>query len=149
MAVDGSVTPVEFGYKPRSSQTKLVSAIHITIRTATVPSLEKFGGIDPLTYGLHFRIKNPNPTRDYTYWIPLRSNNSFILSGFDYLTQEKVGGGDYFVHMTLNLRDDSGSIILLNDTQELVARIQDDLSIADFESMEVKLSMYDETGVIA
>ena len=142
MNVNGSVTPVEFSYKPRTGQEKYIGSVHIVIRTSTEPSLEKFGGIAALSYGVHFRVKNATG-RDYTYWLPMRSNNSFVLSGFSYDFQPKVGGGDYFTHLKLNLRDDSGSIILLDDTQEFVCRIQDDLSIAAFDAMEVKISMYE------
>lgn len=145
MAVDGSVTPVEFSYQPRPNVTKFLTSLHLILRSADEPSVEKFGGILALTYGFHCRIENPIG-RDFTPWIPFRSNNAFMLSGFTYQKETKVGGGDYFVHMTLNLRDDAISIILLNDTQKFTCRIQDDLT--DLTAFELKLSMYDESGLI-
>lgn len=145
MNVDGSVTEQVFSYKPRTGENKRITGINISIVSATEPSTEKFGGITALTRGVHFRVKNATG-RDQTYFISFRSNIAFELSDFDYIKETKVGGGEYTTFLKSNFFQKMRSVVPLNDTQEFQIIIQDNLTT--LSSFEVKLSMYDESGVI-
>lgn len=142
MAIDGSSTNQFFQYTPRAGQKIHIHTINITMSSGTEPSLERFGGIAALTNGVHFRVKNTTG-RDYTYWIPLRSNNSFELSGFEYIKETKVLT-TWFMHMHLDLVKATNSIIFLDgdEGQSFEIIIQDDLTGLD--SMEIKLGIHEE-----
>ena len=145
MAVDGSSTPQTFFWKPEGTdEITHIHAIHIIFASATEPSLELFGANAALTYGAHFKIARASG-RDDTYWIPIRSMNALLLSGFTYTKSAKVGGGLWFAHLTINLVGDNNTIILLDGAKDE----QFECTIRDLAttntSMEVKLSIHSET----
>jgi hypothetical protein len=142
MNLNGSVTPQTFSYTPRVEQVIQLKSLHITISSSGEPALSKFGGIAALDNGVHFRIKN-NVGRDNTYWTPIRSNNSFRLSGFSYDLEPKLLT-TYYLHMSINLFDDSDSAIELDGSlgQSFEAIVQDDLT--GLSSFEIKLGIHEE-----
>ena len=144
MAVDGSSTPVTFSYTPKNGDFVHVHSIHVTIGGDAEPGLEKFGSQAALTNGVHFRVANTTG-RDDTYWIPFRSLNSMVLSGFSFSKIEKVGvAGVWFSTLALNLMEDSNSIIsLTGPDQTLEVIIQDDNTVLN-TSMEVKIALHKE-----
>ena len=145
MKVNGSVTESVFSYKPRVGEEKRITGIHIIGVTSTEPSIEKFLGILALNRGLHFKVKN-DTGRDTTYFIPFRSNSSFILSGFTYQKELKVGGGEYTTHLFIDLERTVKSVIALEENQEFQAIVQDDLTT--LTSLEIKIAMYDEKQIL-
>jgi hypothetical protein len=144
MVTDGSATNIEYKYKPRAGQNIYIRNINVVFGSSSEPSLELFGGIPSLANGLHFKIKK-DIGRDSTYWIPLRSNNSFRLSGFTYQKEEKVGT-IWYAHLSIDLKKECGSAIYLEDDAEFVCIVQDNLT--GLSSFEIKLSIQNETNKI-
>jgi hypothetical protein len=141
MKVLGSAaSPVTFCYTAPIDERVHIHSVHIVLSSSTEPSLERFGGIGSLAYGVHFYVKN-DTGRNVTYWVPIRSNNSFRLSGFLYEKEDKVLT-TWFSHFEIDLIEESYSVINLEDSQQFCADIQDDLTT--LLSFEIKLGIHIE-----
>lgn len=141
MAVDGNATPVTFSYTPYTGKAVHVHSIHVTIESSAEPSLGLFGGQSALTNGVHFRIKR-TVGRDSTYWIPFRTMNSMVLSGFTFTPYPKAG--TWFSNLTIDLTADSNTVISIDEAagESFEVIIQDNNNDGNI-AMEVKLSIHE------
>lgn len=143
MNVDGSSTNVIHELlHPGNCDLFHIHSIQIVMASSGEPSLEKFGGISTLVNGLHFRVYNPSG-RHRTFGIPFRTNNSFVLTGFSYVKEPKVGV-TWYVHLKYNTIDTTNSVFLIDNLagEKFQAIIQDDLS--GLLALETKASIHDE-----
>lgn len=135
-----AATPVIYGYT--ATESEHIHGLHVVIASTDEPALFRFGGIDALEYGIHFRVVGGDRTD--TYWIPLRTSNSMILSGFTYTKEEKVST-TWFAHLRINLQAINNNIIILSPGETLQCLVQDPLSSdSSLVSLEIKLDKHRE-----
>jgi len=139
-AAGSAANPVIYEYE--ATEREHIHGIHIVISTTSEPALFRFGGLDALGYGIHFRVVGG--TRTNTYWIPFRTNNSMVLSGFTYSKETKVGT-DWFAHLRVNLEELNNNIIILLAGESLQVLIQDNLAAeGTLNSLEIKIDKHEE-----
>lgn len=141
MIIDGSTTPVIYSYAPNTGKKIHIHSIHVTIESTVEPSLGLLGGQAAFSNGIHFRVKRTT-SRDDTYWIPFRTMNSMVLSGWVYKKEPKTVG-TWYSNLLINLELDSNNIITLDDAlgESFEIIIQDNNGNL---AMEVKLSIHEE-----
>lgn len=89
-----------------------IHTLNITFSSTVEPSLGRFGGSDPLPYGVQFRKVSPGK-RNETYWIPFRTLNSMELSGFEYIKEDKVLTL-WYTHLSISLVALANSVITID-----------------------------------
>lgn len=126
MAVDGSTTPVIFNLKTgieNADITTHLTRIILVMKTATAPSVEKFGDITALTKGIYLRKKNGEAV---TYF-NAKTNGKLMGLAYDVDFLDAAKFGEFGVKMRLTF-EKMGSIIELAQGEDLELVIQDDLT---------------------
>lgn len=142
LARDGSVTPLEYYYQPRAGKKAHIHGMNVVIESTSEPSMDKFGGIAKLKYGLQFVLRNQTG-RDFTPGRPFRSLTAFELSGFAYHKEPKVLT-DWFVHLHLDISAMfNGMLELDGDQQQRFSVFLRDNNTGNV-STEITLNIHEE-----
>lgn len=126
MNVNGSVTPVTFRVKPRTTKPVDISKIIIAAVHSAEADDSKFCGITALTNGVYARRVDGTQFNLGNY----KSNADFICNGAAVEYSAKAGGGAYATRVYFNLIDIFTQEIRLDPRidDELVFVVRDDLS---------------------
>lgn len=131
MAVNGSVTPVEFSVSPSGLAAGTqwdINRMVFTITDGSVMDDGKFGGITALTKGCVLRVEDGYTKNIFN----VKTNEDFALRSFDaeYVTNAPAGVYGFRCRRTFNGQDKNGVVIRLSgDTGDMLKMIiQDDLS---------------------
>lgn len=139
MAVNGSVTPVSFVFRPLLTDCIVhVETINWYIKTPNEAADSLFGGGPELTRGIHIReVRGATP--NYRTIGTFRKNQRFRVYDYQVINGDRANPSDsYWLWAKINLREQNDGIIRLAeaDGDYLEVRIQDDLSIAAYDEIE-------------
>lgn len=141
MAVDGSVTPVEFSVSPGDLQDGVqwdITRILATITSGTAMDDAKFGGIPALTRGIYMRHVNGITKNLFN----IKSNQDWRLEAFDvnYSTKAPAGSYGFSIRRTYGGQSKSGVTLRLDaiSSDKLSVWVQDDLTGDDTFFMRVQ-----------
>ena len=140
MAVNGSVTAVEFEFENTDPLLKAVIARTLWNIVDASPTAIKFGGITALTNGLLVELVNPADVVvfDFLDGVPIKQNAQFgNLGGVDWNLTAGAGTGAVTVRWSLFK---TGREILVPPGFKIRLTVQDDLSALD--SMMVSVQGY-------
>lgn len=131
LAVDGSVTPVEFKVSPSGLTAGIewdITRMMGSITDGTVMDDAKFGGITALTKGVVFRVVDGTTKNIFN----AKSNADIKAHSFDLTYADKAPAGSYGLtfRRAFGGLDKNGSVIRLAATSddEFVCIVQDDLT---------------------
>ena len=130
--VNGSVVPVIFDILPNPANSWDITQFILTITDNVEMDDAKFGGITALTKGIYLRKKIAYPSLRYENIGNVKSNNGFVLNGFERNYSTKAPSGYYGVSFRKKYagQTEVGVAIRLQGKKQesLQLVIQDDLS---------------------
>ena len=141
MAVDGSVTPVEFFIRPTAGFQFFSSITSIEVSDSGSPTLTDYGSITgPLTNGIQFFVDIDGVVTDIL--APIKSNRD-LLNLAPTLTRQDYSGNQSLEIYTFDTGLHADSPVVLNSASgdRFGVRVQDDLSTLIAHSVVTKGNM--------
>lgn len=138
MAVDGSITPVEFYVAPLHGFQFFITIISIELSDSGVPVLSDYGSITgPLTNGIQFFIDHDGDVIDL--FQPAKDNRD-LLKLAPTLSRRDFAGNQSLEIYTFNTKRHSNAPIILNSASNdrFGVRVQDDVRALTAHSVVVK-----------
>lgn len=138
MAVDGSITPVEFFITPSAGTQFHSSITSIEVSDSGSPVLSDYGSISgPLTNGIQFFLDIGGVITDI--FAPIKSNRD-LLNLAPALTRQNFAGNQSLEIYTFDTRLHSNAPVVLNSAtgDRFGVRIQDDLTMLIEHSVVTK-----------
>ena len=134
MKIDGSVTPeiftVRAGSIPRDFTNWVFQVDHVAATDGS-----KFCGLGPLANGVNVRIYNGIHETLFN----IKKDGDVELYGGTVNTVQKAGGGTYNTTYTIPIRDKYGVVSRIDGTDVVQVGIQDDLDVANINSIRSTL----------
>lgn len=139
LAIDGSVTPVEFYITPDTNENWIITEWSIIVRDGKGFTTGAIGSNGVLTNGLQILFESNSvqtPILDYT----IKTNADIFETTYD--TKIETAGNDFDILVARWNFNDIGSLIKLNSatTDKLIVKVQDNLT--SLTSLKIKVKGY-------
>lgn len=129
LAVDGSVTPVEFSFEPKTSASFDITLFIQTMLHTAASDDSKFGDLSSLANGVVFGKKNPLNVTDF-YFFNAKNNADFKAHGSNVDYNDKAGGGLNGTDVSLPINEKFGVVARIEGAfnEKIVFIVRDNLS---------------------